>query len=251
MLDNISSSKSSSRRYTLNENIFEIIDTEEKAYWLGFLLADGSICVRESTGQSTIKLNLASIDKNHIQKFLDFVGCDMPIKTYMVGNGANDNLSESCEITITSKKIVSDLAKLGIGPKKSFTVEIPEVAEHLIRHLIRGIWDGDGSVLFRKSRPTDKNFRPEVQLCGNIKVVEKAQNYLIDKLDISKVGIFEVGNIFLFRYVGQSAREISKLLYDDATIYLDRKYEKYLLIRDWKTLISYPKNQKTLMKAGI
>lgn len=236
MLDNISSSKSSSRRYTLNENIFEIIDTEEKAYWLGFLLADGSICVRKNTGQSTIKISLASIDKNHIQKFLDFVGCDMPIRTYMVGNGANDNLSESCEVTITSKKIVSDLAKLGIGPKKSFTVEIPKVAEHLVKHLVRGIWDGDGSVLFRaKRKKYPDNFNPEVQICGNEKVVGKINDIFVEKLGLKRATLTPTAKIFLFRKTSLPAKIVVEYLYKDCTIALDRKLEKAKLCMNWQS----------------
>jgi hypothetical protein len=237
------------QKYNIAESIFNCVDNEEKAYWLGFILADGSLQIRKS-GQAVLKLSLAIEDKNHLQKFLNFIQCNMPIKEYLVGNGLNSNKSKSCEITITSKKIVEDLGKLGIGPRKSFTVEMPSVREDLVRHLIRGIWDGDGSVLFRKNKPTNTNFRPELQLCGNYKVLETVQNYLISKLSISKVNLCKTSSIFLFRYVGQAGQQVANYLYDNANVFLDRKYDKYLLIKDWKTLVNYPKNTKISRKVG-
>lgn len=221
------------RRYTINENIFENIDNEEKAYWLGFILADGSIQIRKS-GQAILKLSLAVEDKNHLQKFLAFIESDMTIKEYLVGNGANTNKSKSCEITITSKKIVEDLGKLGIGPRKSFTVEIPSVREDLVRHLIRGIWDGDGSVLYRNRNNKYRNYcRPEVQICGNKSVLDKINNIFEQKLSLSKSKLSPVGNIFLFRKSTNSAKKVVEFLYKDCNIFLDRKSEKATLCMNW------------------
>lgn len=231
------------RKYSLNENVFENIDNEEKAYWLGFILSDGSINISKKN-QHTIKLALSSIDITHLQKFKNFVQTDMPIKEYLAGNSANNKKSKICEICITSKKIVKDLQNLGIGPRKSFTVKVPNIREDLKVHLFRGIWDGDGSVLYRKSRTTDSNTRPEVQLCGNLEVLKYIQDVLVNHLDILPNSICKCRSIFLFRYTGFAGYKIAKYLYNNSNIYLDRKYEKYLLIKKWKPLINYPKNVK-------
>lgn len=221
------------RKYTLNENIFENIDNESKAYWLGFILADGSLQIRKS-GQEVLKLSLAIIDEPHLQKFLDFIQCDMPIKKYLVGNGLNLNKSESCEITITSKKIVSDLGKLGIGPRKSFTVALPTLDDKLTRHLIRGIWDGDGSVLYRNRNSKYPNYlRPEVQICGNKLILDGINNIFEDKLSLSKSKLSPVGNIFLFRKSTNSAKKVVEFLYKDCNIALDRKLDKATLCINW------------------
>jgi hypothetical protein len=235
------------RKYSLDETVFETVDTEEKAYWLGFLLADGSIQIRKS-GQAVIKLSLAIIDYKHLEKWKIFLNTEMPIKKYLVSNGKNDNKSESCEITITSKKIVNDLAKLGIGSNKSHTVKFPEIREDLVRHMIRGIWDGDGSVLYRKSKSTHTNHRPEIQLCGNYNICSHVKHYLVNKFNISDVKLHAVSTIFLFRYVGQSAKEVLDFLYSNCNIYLNRKYEKYTIIKPWKPIIKYPKNTKKSTK---
>ena len=54
-------------KYYRNSNIFEKIDTEEKAYWLGFLYADGYV----DPERGEIILGLAEKDKEHINKFIN------------------------------------------------------------------------------------------------------------------------------------------------------------------------------------
>lgn len=231
-------------RYKFDESLFENIDTQEKAYWLGFILADASIQIRLS-GQAIIKIGLASIDREHPAKFKLFLGSEIPIKDYLSGNGKNDIKSKSSEICITSKKMVDDLAKLGLGPRKSHTVLMPTVREDLVSHLIRGIWDGDGSVLFRAPQARyPKNIRPEVQICGNINIVTSIQDILVKELNCTKTKIFPASSIFLFRYVGQTAKGIVNYLYKDSTVYLDRKMEKANNILSWESIRkNYPANR--------
>ncbi len=65
------------RKYKLNESFFEIIDSEEKAYWLGFLMADGSVRAGQSqdgTGHWNIRLSLATADKERIERFIEAIG---------------------------------------------------------------------------------------------------------------------------------------------------------------------------------
>lgn len=221
-------------RYELNENVFDTIDTEEKAYWLGFIIADGSIQVRKS-GQCIIKLALCSEDYLHLEKWKKFLQTKMPIKNYIVGNGKNNNKTNCCELTITSKNILQALAKYGIGPQKSHTVEIPEIPSHLVRHLLRGIWDGDGSVLYRTPRKKyPNNFIPEVQICGNEKILNKINDIFYTELNLKKSKLSKVSSIFLFRKQTRSAQKVINFLYKDSSIYLDRKYKKALLGMNWE-----------------
>lgn len=223
------------RKYKLNENIFETIDSEEKAYWLGFILADGSIYTSPS-GQTTLKISLAGKDKNHLEKFRLFLETNKPIGEYTVGNGLNDKRSACCEISVTSKKIASDLMKFGVGPKKSFTVQIPSIEDSLERHLIRGIWDGDGSVLFRAANKNyPDNLQPEVQICGNYAVVEYINNYFLSKLNLKKAKLTKTASIYLFRKSGRPAQKVIKKLYQNSSIFLTRKMEKATLGLNWKT----------------
>jgi hypothetical protein len=222
------------KKYKVDDTVFENIDNEEKAYWLGFILADGSIQIRKNTGQHLLKISLAIKDKEHLIKFKTFIKTQIPIKEYLVGNGLNDNKSKSCEIIIYNKKIVQDLIKLGIGPKKSFNVKIPTIKKSLLSHLIRGIWDGDGSVLFRaRNSKYPDYYRPEVQICGNSFVLGKINDIFKDKLFLSKSKLSPIGNIFVFRKSSSSAQKIAKYLYKDSTIHLNRKYEKAIQCINW------------------
>lgn len=178
---------------------------------------------------------MAGREDNHLNKFLSFIKCTKPIYRGTTGNSKTAVRSSTCEIIISSRKIVEDLSKFGIGPRKSHTVEFPTIREDLVRHMIRGIWDGDGSVLYRKARVTSKREHPEVQLCGNINITNTVKNILVDKLGIRDVKLHPVSSIFLFRYNSSSAVKITNYLYKDSTIYLDRKYEKYLLGKDWQS----------------
>ena len=55
------------RRYNVNHKYFEVIDTEEKAYWLGFLYADG--CVIKTKTGSSLLLKLSVKDEEHLNLF--------------------------------------------------------------------------------------------------------------------------------------------------------------------------------------
>lgn len=47
-------------------------------------------------------------------------------------------------LDINRENIANDLRNLGLHQKKSFTIKFPNVPEDMLRHFIRGCWDGDG-----------------------------------------------------------------------------------------------------------
>lgn len=117
----------------MNTYVFEKIDTEEKAYWLGFLYADGYV----SFDTNHIELSLATCDSAHVFKFGEFLNFDGTIQT-------NDIRTR---ISFRSKKIHDDLIKLGCIPQKSLISKFPnynQVPKHLMIPFIRGYIDGDG-----------------------------------------------------------------------------------------------------------
>lgn len=136
------------RKVTLNENFFEIIDTEDKAYFLGLLAADGNI----STKNGYISLELKHSDQYLVQKF-SYCLCNQDI-TF---KRSNRNMFV---FSICSKKIKQDLAKLNITSQKSLTLKLSPINDDLFHHFLRGYFDGDGWICTGKnnySRPT-KNF---------------------------------------------------------------------------------------------
>lgn len=220
--------------------MFSTIDTEEKAYWLGFLAADGCITVHKN-GSKYIKLALAVKDKEHLEKFKSFLNVNNKISTYKTGNSrTSEKKYECCEIRIGSNTMAADLAVHGIVPRKSHTMKFPKLTKELVRHYIRGLWDGDGSVLYRaRNSQYPNNFNPEVQLCGNKNILDSVQKVFEEELKIIPSKLSTASSIFLFRKSSSTAKEIIEYLYGDANIYLNRKYDKALLGMRWK-----PKHRK-------
>lgn len=223
---------------SLNSSIFKNIDSETKAYWLGFIIADGTIFAR-LTGQTGIKIALKGSDIGHLEKFKSFLESSNKIGFYKVGSSrCLEKKYECCEFQVSNKEIVADLAKYGITPRKTFDIDLPDIDESLVRHMIRGIWDGDGSVLYRAGNPKyPNNLRPEAQLCGNSLILNSVQDVFISNiLDYKVSKLSSITSIFLFRKSGIPARNILNYLYKDSTIYLDRKYEKAVLGINYKSI---------------
>ena len=125
----------SSKLYNCDENFFEKIDTEEKAYWLGFLYADGYVRVRK--GGSEVRLKLSIKDVDHVKKFNDAVKSNNEIK--IKGKFAISSVNQ--------RKFVKHLVDKGCINKKSLIIKFPYfLEENLKKHFIRGYFDGDGSV---------------------------------------------------------------------------------------------------------
>lgn len=197
--------------YKYNKKYFEVIDTEEKAYWLGFIAADGN--VRKDFLKMRIELNIK--DKNHLEKFKKSLDANVPIKEYIRPN------NHSCYLDINCKQLCLNLNELGITPNKSLTLEVrwEKIPEKLIKYFIRGYFDGDGSLNLYESRGYDEW---ELSFIGS----EKTLNYFIDFFGIRK-NLYSCGNNF--RYCYKSKKDIKKVLetfYNDDKIYLDRKYDK-------------------------
>lgn len=200
-----------------HENFFEIIDTEEKAYILGLLISDGYVIISKRENHSDTVfwgLTLQTCDKYMLELIKDIIGLDNK-KIYHARN--------EYSLTVTSKKMVNDLAKYGVVPRKCKSVYFPydKLDKSLYRHLIRGIFDGDGCI--------SKN---TCSFTGNNILLPEIQNVLVNDLGINRTKITtKKDGVTVFAF--SSKTDVSKFfhyLYDDSTIYLKRKYEKFLLL---------------------
>lgn len=197
-----------------NDNYFSYIDSEEKAYWLGFLYADGSV----SKTQNRTSLKLKREDKQHIIKFKKSIEGTMSIydgvdKSYDVPYS---------QIQIYSSQIKRDLIKWGCVPNKTKKLAYPNfLNEKLINHFIRGYFDGDGS-LFK----TNKG-QWEASFIGTISFIEELKGVLNLKTKI----IYLNNKINASLRMYKDVEYIMDFLYKDANIYLDRKYKRYLKMK--------------------
>ena len=127
------------RKYFFNEDFFEIIDTEQKAYWLGFIAADGLVT---DSKRKRLIIRLGRKDRKHLVRFLSDLEATNPVK-----DRVNNFGHPFSYISLCSRKIFNDLVDKGIMPRKTFKLEAPtKVPDDLIYHWIRGYFDGDGTV---------------------------------------------------------------------------------------------------------
>lgn len=203
------------RRLKFNENAFAKI-TPESAYWIGFLMADGN------TNRNRVSLRLATKDKNHIYKFKNFLKSEHAVAYTKPKPCFNGSISSGAYgIEINSKKLVSDLLFFGFTRKKSFTAKVAHLETN--KDFWRGVIDGDGSVGSWKSRNT---YRAGLSLCGSYDMMIQYKTFLRLHCPKCKAAIHKQKNIFVVIIGGQEAVAILKLLYEDAPVYLDRKYTK-------------------------
>lgn len=208
----------SHKKYGVNDTIFEDIDTPDKAYWIGFLMADGYIT------RNCIQLGLKHEDMPHAEKFRTFCESDHPLKT-IVSNGYT-----SARLSIYSKTMVADLKKLGVVNKKTFITEYPEIDKSLNQHFIRGYFDGDGSISLSKNR---NNINPTWSIIGTSKLLGKIREIMQTGCDLNEVKLNNTksNNIYSLVYGGKKQCEnIYKYLYYHSDTYLERKKNIFELI---------------------
>ena len=230
--------KDNRRKYVLNENYFENIDTKEKAYWLGFLAADGYV----DAEKGVIFLGLQPKDKDHIRKFLNAVGSNKKIKEKHSFFNNKDHLG--CYAEINSKKMAKDLFFLGLYAGKSLTYTPPtpeQVSRSFIKYWILGYFDGDGGLtLFRD--PKGKSIRYNMSFVGTRKTIEFIQEYLGSNKKIKLA--HNCKNTYEIKFTETDTTAILNYLYSDfdTSKCLERKYKKYLEIL--KINASKPKRKK-------
>ena len=207
-----------SRKSHVNDYIFSKIDNEEKAYWLGFLYADGSVCKFKKS--QYVELSLKESDVEHLRKFAKFMGYPFEPKYR--------EKQKAYRVQFGSRRVCESLIKLGCTHKKSLTLKFPieeQVPNELLRHFIRGYFDGDGCLsikeyAFKKS--------PKVTILGTIEFLTSLRNYLnLGEIPIKKCKNNDSNNYYMMFNV-EDARKFLHYIYDNANIFLQRKYDKFL-----------------------
>lgn len=150
-------SKAKIKNPELKERFFEKIDSEEKAYFLGLLIADGNI-FKDNTGrQASISITLDLEDEYMLLKFKEVLQANTNI--------GHDN--RGCgQIAVRSDIMAKDLQQYGVIPRKSLTTYLPNIDDKYMNHLVRGILDGDGSIRAQQTEINNR-FAHYISFCGN------------------------------------------------------------------------------------
>ncbi len=114
------------------------------AYVLGFFAADGNM-IRTKRGGHFISFHIT--DKIVLQQIRRAMGSNHKIATRI---DPRPNCKTGYRIQIGSKIFYQDLQDLGFTPKKSKTMTLPRVLPDLFGHFVRGYFDGDGCIYFKK-----------------------------------------------------------------------------------------------------
>jgi hypothetical protein len=213
--------KTHAKKYIYNENYFDVIDTEDKAYFLGLLFADG-----HNSYENYVRLSLNIKDIDIIEKFIEKLNSNIPIKINLKNNMATINIYS---------KHMSDILRLqGMSSNKYFTFNFPNIPEHLNIHFIRGYFDGDGSIFCTKNK--NHSLKYTFNITGNYETLIKIQDILCIKLKLRKNKMYKryknkkLSSVH-FSYCGnKQVKLIRNLLYDNATVYLKRKHNKFFNI---------------------
>lgn len=207
----------------LNEDLFQDINDEYSAYFLGLLISDGNVYINEEDGrQASISITLQEQDKYILESFKEVLKVNTKISF--------DNRG-SCQLAVRSNKMAEDLSKFGIVPRKSFITYLPKIKEEFMPHLVRGIFDGDGSIIAKINDKTNR-FIHAISFCGSFDLMTDISNYCDEILKLNqKPNVYSYKDRQLSEIKLQNIKDIYKIgewMYKDCTIYLKRKKDIYL-----------------------
>lgn len=204
-------------RYEVDETFFEKIDTEEKAYVLGWMYSDGNVF------KDMFRIQIADLSiLERIKSILKFEG---PIQDVPPPKKFPHRKVQYV-MTICRKKMVQDLAKLGVLPAKSLTIAFPteqQVPTYLLGHFLRGVYDGDGSIAKSASGGFNISLTCTLDFAENVIKVTNCPNFKLycrfpDRQNSTRS---------LASGEKETVRRFLDFIYKDATVYLQRKYDLY------------------------
>lgn len=202
----------SERNSAVKRNPFDKSE-DTSQYWLGYFIADGNV------SQSGNAISLVSKDLDHLQKYHNY--CGNTGKIYLRPNGCGTS-------QFANASIKEWLIKHGIGPKKSHTVD-PNIP--ISWPLVRGVFDGDGCITTNKYGSTTIYI-----ITGSIKFRVKLEEFLLTE------GIFytiqQHAGCWKIVIRKKSHQHFYQKIYANASIYLDRKFNKFRPIEEKSSIVN-------------
>lgn len=135
--------------HQLDDDYFMNIDSADKAYWLGFISADGYIVNNKELRNYELGIQLSSADMEHLKKFNKCINGNYDVSIFKKSpfkDRGYEKEYETASIRIYSKKMVDSLEKHGVVQNKTYTLEFPKNLGEYTWDYVRGFFDGDGSV---------------------------------------------------------------------------------------------------------
>jgi len=220
------------RKYKIDDTYFDEINTEEKAYFLGLIYADGC----NYTPRNSVSIGLQEDDMHILLRFNQELKSNKPL--YFKDNKSkNPNWQNTYTCDIYSERISKRLIELGIPQAKSLILKYPteeQVPKSLIRPFLLGSMDGDGSFSIYDSG----HITPRIKI-GFVSTLDFCLGFsetLRSELNVNcSLGKRYKDRDTTTRQLSISGNnqviKVLDWLYNDAKIFLNRKYEKYISIK--------------------
>jgi len=206
------------KKYEFNENYFEKIDSNEKAYFLGLIVSDGNIF------KNTITISLQEGDQYILKYFMQKLLHEG--KIYNIKDNRKDSYKNKRVLRLYSQQMGKDLAKYGVIEAKSHKSYFPDIPEKFYSHFIRGVFDGDGSICCN-------NKTIKFSITGNIDLIQKIQEILIKECNLNKTKLYNSPKhpkniVTMQNHIARIYYNLYNYLYKNSdNIYLKRKKEKF------------------------
>jgi len=213
------------RIYSVDLQYFAEIDDEHKAYWLGFILADGT--VQDKYKRHVFEITLKEEDSYMLEILKSDIQSNAPICDKIVT--LNGYQYPASRFTVSSKEFVANLVKCGCVPNKTKVVRVLDgiVSDDLMNHFVRGYFDGNGCIGITSTRkPSDVTVSIG---SGSVQMMEDLWNIIANQTglcfrDVSKSSTYYEMRLFSI----DDKLEFLKYIYNNATVYLERKHKKYM-----------------------
>ena len=221
----------------IRHNFFSKIETELQAYLLGFIYSDGCINLK----RHTLSIHINDIDKELFDLFKiispnAYIKQEAAYESKSTVRGRTVKNKSSIRLAISSKILIEDLIKLGVIERKTYeNLHIPAIPEHLIKHFIRGYFDGDGCFTWNASPPNIKNREINWKTRCAWQIDAKTSQLLLEfqkyfsKNNI-ELAIHYIKRDNMYRLATASIKKVKQifnLLYESSEFYLSRKFNKF------------------------
>ena len=206
----------------IDENYFNEINCEDKAYFLGILYADGSI------NKNGFEITLTENDLNVLEKLSTIIYGKINL-SYIKAKPYHNDTKHMCKplyrLTVVSNTMKNDLIKNGCVQAKTYKIRMPNLSSsELYRCFIRGYFDGDGCF----SLSTRNKNNSIIYITSNIVFCNELNNFICNNLDISVKSFVRYGDIGGLRITKTSDTiKFMNWIYENSNIHMDRKFNKY------------------------
>lgn len=197
----------------------------KSSYWIGFIAGDGSILEK----QNTMTISINENDKKHLEKLKQDLNSNLELRYYQ----RKDN-SRIARLNLHSKEIINDLIKIGITPRKTFSIEIlkPELLKS--KDFWRGVIDANGCIRNETRKNSSYSYPTISLMSASWNFINQYKTfidlYLQQEKNINNIQIKKNKNYnnsyYVFYLNSKKAYFIIKYLYSNSEIFLDRKQEK-------------------------